>query len=56
MAPAYAVSGRIRPPLPHIPAEARPGAMRDAGATAFHFISIAVVFAFILILTVGAHP
>jgi hypothetical protein len=30
--------------------------MRDGGATAFHIISIATVFAFILILTVGAYP
>jgi hypothetical protein len=52
MAPAYAVSGRIR----SVPADGRFGAMRDATITTFHFMSIATVFAFVLMLTVGAHP
>jgi hypothetical protein len=30
--------------------------MRDGAAKLFHFMSIAIVFAFVLILTTGAHP
>jgi hypothetical protein len=30
--------------------------MRDGGATAFHIVTIATVFAFILILTAGVYP
>jgi hypothetical protein len=55
MAPVYAVSGKIRP-FAVLPADSRFDAMRDATVAAFHFMSIATVFAFILMLTVGAHP
>jgi len=53
MAPAHAVSGAIPRSFP---VEGQFGAMRDRGVTAFHVISIATVFAFILILTIGAYP
>lgn len=56
MAPAYAVSGTMRPAFPDFPAEGRFDAMRNASVTAFHLVSIVTVFAFILILTVGAYP
>jgi hypothetical protein len=55
MAPIHAVSGTIRH-FPDFPAQGRVDVMRDGAVKLFHFTSIAIVFAFVLILTTGAHP
>jgi hypothetical protein len=36
--------------------ENRSAALRDVAARVFHFTSVAIVFAFVLILTTGLHP
>ena len=56
MAPAHAASVTMPRPFSGAPAEGWLGAGRDMGATTLHLISVATVFAFILILTVGALP
>ena len=55
MAAIHVVSGTIRQ-FPGSPARGRIGVMDDRAATLFHFTSLAIVFAFVLILTAGAHP
>jgi hypothetical protein len=55
MAPMHTVSGRMRS-VPNLPADDRFAAMRSASVTAFHVMSIATVFAFILILAIWARP
>jgi hypothetical protein len=55
------VSGSIRHfqefmDLADSPAESRVGVVRDAAAKMFYFIMIPTAFAFVWILTIGAHP
>jgi hypothetical protein len=42
--------------FPDFPAEGRVGAIRNVATRLFYFTSIAIVFAFVLFLTTGAHP
>jgi len=51
------VSTSIRhvPDSSYFPAERRLAALRDASAEMFYFTTIAAVFAFVWILTIGAH-
>ena len=55
MASIRFVSGSIRR-FPDFPAEGRVGAFRDAAAKMFYFTSIAILFAFVLILSTGTQP
>lgn len=49
------ISGSIRD-LPEFPVEGRLDVIRGMAAGAFYFTMIAIVFAFVLALTTGAHP
>ena len=55
MTSIHVVSAPIRR-LPDFPTEGRAGVVRDVATRWFYFTSIVVVFAFVLILTTGAHP
>jgi len=49
------ISGSMRD-LVEFPAEGRPDGIRDMAAGLFYFTMVAIVFAFVLVLTTGAHP
>lgn len=49
------LSGPIRH-FPSFPAAGRLGAVRDVAARLFYFTAVAIVFAFVLMLTTGPHP
>ena len=49
------LSGPMRR-FPGFAAAGRPGAVADVATRLFYFTSIAIVFAFVLILTTGTHP
>jgi hypothetical protein len=52
MASIYAVVGWVR----HFPGESQLGVIRGAAGKMFYFTTIAIAFAFVLILTIGTYP
>ena len=55
MTSIHIVAGSIRH-FPDVLAERRPSIIRDAASKIFYFTTVAIVFAFVLILTIGTHP
>jgi hypothetical protein len=51
----HIVAGSIDPSL-DFPANRRLSVIRDAAGKMFYFTTIVIVFAFVLVLTIGPHP